>query len=220
LDKVPNGFYILVAAQNAESRADIFHSDVIYGQMLFNYSLALNGFKVINGYSDLLTPFLGAMGAYAGATGWWSNLRTFSIDKFKPASGGGRLPNPRYLSTALLNRVAYFELDSIRKMYPEVLNGLPTDLLYDEQNGSMPERNKEVLQSWDAIRKLNQLMNGKSIEENLKVCKKTILSAESFYAKLNMARVSLEEKSDNGHLSELNDGIDLLCRKAQIKLPT
>ena len=105
-------------------------------------------------------------------------------------------------------------------MYPEVLNGLPTDSLYDEQNGSIPERNKEVLQSWDAIKKLNQLMNGKSIEENLQTCKKTILSSESLYAKLNFARVSLEEKSDDGHLSELNDGIDLLCRKAQIKLPT
>jgi hypothetical protein len=27
---------------------------------------------VINGFSDLLTPFLGAAGAEAGATGWWS----------------------------------------------------------------------------------------------------------------------------------------------------
>ena len=36
--------------------------------MFLNDVLSVNGFLVINGFSDLLTPFLGAAGAEAGAT--------------------------------------------------------------------------------------------------------------------------------------------------------
>jgi hypothetical protein len=73
--------------------------------MLINHTLTLNGFDTINGYSDILTPFLGAGGGGVGATGWWSNLRTFSLDRFNPPVGGGRQPIERYLSCALLNRI-------------------------------------------------------------------------------------------------------------------
>ena len=78
LETPPDGFYVLVAAGNAEARTDLFNAEVIAGWMFLNHVLSVKGFLVINGFSDLLTPFLGAAGAEAGATGWWSNLRTFS----------------------------------------------------------------------------------------------------------------------------------------------
>lgn len=68
--------------------------------MFINHTLTVNGFEVINSYSDILTPFQGAAGGVAGALGWWSNLRTFSLDRFSPAAGGGRLPIQRDLSLA------------------------------------------------------------------------------------------------------------------------
>jgi hypothetical protein len=77
--------------------------------MLINHTLALNGFNTINGYSDVLTPFLGAAGGEAGATGWWSNLRVFSLDRFSPPIGGGRQPIERYLSCALLSPLTYMQ---------------------------------------------------------------------------------------------------------------
>ena len=130
LDTPPDGFYVLIAASNEDARADIFHADVIAGWLLINHSLSVNGYQVINGYSDLLTPFLGITGAAAGATGWWLNSRAFSLGRFLPA-GGGRLPTQRYLSKNLLNRITYIELGEIINLrrqlpgIPEVLNGLP-----------------------------------------------------------------------------------------------
>ena len=107
LETPPDGFYVLVAAGNAEARTDLFNAEVIAGWMFLNHVLSVKGFLVINGFSDLLTPFLGAAGAKAGATGWWSNLRAFSVERFSPTTGGGRTPTERYLSCALLNRITY-----------------------------------------------------------------------------------------------------------------
>ena len=79
LDAPPDGIYLIIAGRSAEARSDFFHADVIANWMLLNLSLSVNGMEVINGYSDILTPFLGVAGGTAGATGWWSNLRMFSI---------------------------------------------------------------------------------------------------------------------------------------------
>jgi hypothetical protein len=139
--------------------------------MFLNHVLSVKGFLVINGFSDLLTPFLGAAGAEAGATGWWSNLRTFSLERFSPATGGGRTPTERYLSCALLNRITYYELDILRRRVRSVLNRLGTDALYAWE-GSQPPRNKEVLQTWDAIKALNQALVSAEEEESLHRCAK------------------------------------------------
>ena len=92
LETPPDGFYVLVAADNAEARTDLFNAEVIAGWVFLNHVLSVKGFLVIYGFSDLLTPFLGATGAEAGASGWWSNLRTFSVERFSPSTGGGRTP--------------------------------------------------------------------------------------------------------------------------------
>ena len=83
-------------------------------------SKSFDGFKVINGYSDILTPFLGVAGGTAGAFGWWSNLKAFSLDRFNPSAGGGRLPIQRYLSLALLNRITFFEFNQLKTMFPAI----------------------------------------------------------------------------------------------------
>ena len=108
LDDPPDGFYLIIASRSSEASSDIYHMDVVANWMMLNLSLSINGFQVINGYSDILSPFLGAVGGFAGATGWWSNLRMFSIERFYPAQGG-RLPIVRYLSKSLLNRITFAE---------------------------------------------------------------------------------------------------------------
>src|ERR1035437_2251700 len=123
--------------------------------MFINHKLAVNGFKVINGYSDILTPFLGVAGGTAGAFGWWSNLKVFSLDRFAPSAGGGRLPIQRYLSRALLNRITFFEFNQLRTIFPAIVNNLPGDDLYAQEDASQPQRNLEVVQSWEAVKALN-----------------------------------------------------------------
>ena len=214
LETPPHGFYLLVAARNTEARSDIYHADVIAGWMFLNHVLKLNGFEVINGYSDVLTPFLGAAGGTAGCFGWWSNLRAFSIDRFAPSTGGGRLPIQRYLSVGLLNRITYFELNALRDLGMQgVLNGLPLDSLYQND----PERPKEVLQSWEAVRELNRrLLQGNS-QNSLRRCVQAIGQAERLYDSIPLP---LDGKSNSEHLEPLREGIGLFARLAEIEPPT
>ena len=76
----PDGFYILVGGGSVTERSDVVHSEIMDAEvlgawMMLNYALTENGFKVINGFTDILTPFLVAAGATGCSTGWWTNLR-------------------------------------------------------------------------------------------------------------------------------------------------
>jgi hypothetical protein len=183
--------------------------------MFLNHALSVNGFLVINGFSDLLTPFLGAAGAEAGATGWWSNLRRFSLERFSPSIGGGRTPIERYLSCALLNRVTYYELDILRRRVRNVLNRLSTDDLY-AWDGSQPPRNKEILQTWDAIKALNRALVSAEEEESLRRCAKAIETALDTYALISLQAVALDSKSGDSHLEELDGALRLFKRLAEL----
>jgi hypothetical protein len=216
LEFPPQGFYLLVSARRAETRLDIFNSDVVARWMLLNYTFAINGFEVVNGYSDLMTPFLGAVGGAAGAFGWWTNTRTFSLDRFSPSPGGGRLPVQRYLSNALLNRIAYFELDQLRTAWPEILNDLPNDALYPPDQGSEPQRNREVIQSWEAVVKLNDELIGGEIHESLEVCSAAVDDAINNYDEVKQIIPRLDTKSNDEHLPALKQGIALFKELAEL----
>jgi hypothetical protein len=217
VENPPDGFYVLIATNSPEARTEIYHADVVAGWMLINYTLAMNGFAVVNGYSDLLTPFLGAAKATAGATGWWSNLRTFSLDRFRPPVGGGRLPVERYLSCSLLNRIAFYELDTLRAAAPEVLNGLPTDNLYPESGGFQPQRNQEIFQSWDAIKELNNRLVTDDQREALRRCRNAVALAEEIYGEIGLrVPFPLDPKSDDAHLAALSSGLDEFERLAEL----
>jgi len=219
LDDRPDGFYLLIGVNSSEARSEVYHADVIAGWMYINHVLRLNGYRIINGFSDILTPFVGAVGAEAGATGWWSNLRAFSMDRFAPPLGGGRLPVERYLSCALLNRITFYELDQLRLLTPEVLNGLPTDKLYPE-GSSQPQRSQEVLQSWEAIRELNNRFVRSSVKTSLSLCLSAVQNARELYARIDFALPqSLDPKSNEQHLDALEEGIVLFASLAEIDLP-
>jgi len=213
IDSPPDGFYLLIEARSIEARSDIFNMDVIAGWMLLNYSLKINGYNVINGYSDLLSPFLGAVGGDIGCTGWWSNLRTFSLDRFIPESGGGRLPIQRYFSFNLLNRITYYELDALKNMFPDVLNGLSFDSEY--LKGTEPDRVLELFQSWEALKPILRNLTENDIEENLNRCTVALDQATELYARIK-SRYRLDTKSDDSHLEPIKMGIDLFKKLAQI----
>jgi hypothetical protein len=216
LEDPPDGFYVLVSARNNEARSDIYNADVIAGWMFINHTLAVNGFKVINGYSDILTPFLGLAGGTAGAFGWWSNLKVFSLDRFNPSAGGGRLPIQRYLSQALLNRITYFEFDQLRKMFPAIVNNLPLDSLYKPKEGSEPPRNMEVTQSWEAVKALNERFVASDQAKALKQCNGSIKQAGMLYEAIKARAVRLDLKSNDEHIQPLTDGLRLFEKMAEL----
>lgn len=215
LDTPPDGFYLLVGASSSEARTEIFHADVIAGWLLLNYSLKVNGFEVINGYSDRLSPFLGAVGGNVGCSGWFNTLKTFSLDRFAPAAPGGRLPVQRYLSTRLLNRITFIELNGLRLFLPDVLNNLPHDVDFTE--AEEPQRNREVFQSWEALKSLAARLTAGDLVANLKNCDAAIAQARDAYARISAARFPLDSKSGNDHLEDLSEGIKLFRELAELK---
>jgi hypothetical protein len=217
LEDPPHGFYVLISARNTEARSDIYNMDVIADWMFINHVLTLNGFEVINGYSDILTPFLGAAGAKAGALGWWSNLRSFSLDRFGPSPGGGRLPIQRYASLALLNRITFFELNQLRDLLPAVLNNLPNDTLYNPENGSAPQRNLEVVQSWEAVKSLNSSLVTGDQTQSLVNCRNAVTRAVALYETIQGLSIRLDSKSNAEHLQPLADGLRLFAKLAELE---
>lgn len=200
----PDGFYVLVGSRGAEAYSDIFHADVIARWMLLNHSLSINGFRVINGFSDLLTPFLGVAGGSAGATGWYSNLRLFSLDRFAASPGMARQPIPRYLSAALLNRVTFAEKDALSGLIPSTQNDLPHDADYDPE----PERTSEALQTWEALRLLNErIVAGVDTTVGLEQANLSVSRAEAAYAEIAAVGLKLDRKSGSGHLPALREGL-------------
>jgi len=175
----------------------------------------VNGFKVINGYSDILTPFLGVAGGTAGALGWWSNLKVFSLDRFAPSAGGGRLPIQRYLSLALLNRITFSEFDQLRTMSPAVVNELDSDALYDPAEGSVPQRNMEVIQSWEAMKTLNTRMIGADQAASLKKGQEMVRQAGLNYD-LVQRLIRLDQKSNAEHIQPLAEGLGLFAKLAEL----
>ncbi len=217
MDRRPKGFYLLVAANSADARSDIFHADVIAAWMFMNYALKSNGFRVINGYSDLLTPYLSIAGAFAGCTGWFSNLRSFSMARFRP-SRGGRLPTERYLSTRLINRIAFHELHALREVLPQVLNGLSTDKLYPADNGSLPVRSLEVIQTWEALTHITAGYESLKIEAGLAKALRDIKSARALYESIRIEGVSLDPRSSDEHLDAVEEGVRSFARLGEVKL--
>lgn len=216
LESSPTGFYLLVAHPTSQIGPELIDYRTLGGWMLMNHSLSLNGFEVINGFSDILTPFLSASGAQAGATGWWANLKVFSMDRFEPPSPGGRRPVLRYLSKGLLNSVRFDELERLRRLFPSVLNGLTTDALYDEANGSQPDdQQAEVLQTWDAVSSFGT----PDANPNLGQCMEWVAGARRLYDEINASpAMRLPGRSNDDHLDHLQGGLELFAELAEIDL--
>jgi hypothetical protein len=218
LDNPPDGFYIIVGGGITDdrteiSRSELIHADVIAGWMMLNFTLSINGFKVINGFSDILTPFLGCAGGYAGATGWWSNLRMFSMSRYINTVRGGRLPTIRYLSNALLNRITHSERRAFVKLIPEINNGLPRDSDYEEGG---PDRKVEVLQSWEAISHLNNENIVSDMDESLQSLENMVNRAEITYTNLAGYGLPVNREANREYMEALMESIQAFRRNAEI----
>ncbi len=184
--------------------------------MLINYALKINGFTVINGYSDIMAPFLHVAGGDACATGWWSNLRTFSLARFSANTAGGRPPVPRYLSRSLFNRIRFDELNILRDLEPLVLNNLPSDEIYPAENGSEPQRAQEIYQTWEAIRSMvERIGNGEIANRILNSCRQ-IDEANEIYQRIETS-LSLDPKSNSEHLPALLEGLNQFILLAELE---
>jgi hypothetical protein len=209
LDSQPEGIYLLVGAgptdeRIAATRSEIMNANVIARWMLFNYSLSLNGLLVVNAFSDVLTPFLGVAGGYAGSTGWWSNLQVFSMGRYIRIVGGGQLPILRYLSKKLFNRITISERHAFSEVIPGIMNELSTDSPYLVGE---PSRTEEALQTWQTISSICNDLRSSNIGENLQNLQNCVDDAETNYTALLESGFSDRFEANMEYLSALKESI-------------
>ncbi|WP_081709876.1 hypothetical protein [Arthrobacter sp. 35W] len=98
------GFYLLTNHRGAAAYpATGWDSDRLANAMRMIYTLTeLNGYELLWGYSDIEGILGVAVGATECATGWHNSLRRFSVEKWRPKSGGAQ-PIPRRFVNSLLS---------------------------------------------------------------------------------------------------------------------
>ena len=82
--------------------------------------------------------------------------------------------------------------------------------------GSQPPRNKEVLQTWDAIKALNRALVSAEEEESLQRCGKAVETALDTYALISRQSVALNSKSGASHLEDFDGALRLFKRLAEL----
>ena len=220
LETQPDGLYILIGSGSVDDdgnhvRSDIYHDHVIAGWMYLNYALSINGFNIINGYSDLLSPLLGICGAYAGATGWFGSLRQFSMGRYiKPPTRGGQTPLIRYVSNALMARIKQTDYDDYKQIDPRVTNNLTSDAYY--AYGHEITRCEEVLQTWDAINEHCSACISDDICGDLDGFASRIEQARHIWSNLEEAGFTGGIEAQLEKLDALENGISLFKQWAEL----
>jgi len=214
----PHGFYLLVSLSKVEdARYALMDPRVISRVMFLVHALSINGYEVVVGYSDLLSPLYGAVGARAGASGWWSNTRVFSLERFEPEKHSSSRPIPRYLSLPLWNRIKFGELAQLVTLGHPVLNQIESDRYFDSSQGFAPITNGETFQGWSALKELTKyLVADNDLQGNLTRISAQIKTAQNFYRTIN---VRLDPKSSSEHLEPMLQSLPQFATLAEEDFP-
>lgn len=218
LDNPPDGFYLLLENQEGTVPHSLTEPDILARWMLLNRAFKINGFEVINGYSDLLSPYLGAAGGDAGATGWHGTLKSFSLDRFEPLEGRRGRAVARYTSARLLKSIKWSELESVGGVFPEVWNEQPCDAFFkglDEE--AEPSLSHQALQNWEALRAMIRVMvrPGDPIG-GIHACHAALNEAQITYGSINEQGLTLRERSSSQHIPAIKEELHSFVRLAEL----
>ena len=183
-----DGFYLVVCRSSASYRQH-YDPEVLGSLLLICYSLAeLNQYRVYCGYTDMVTLLLHAIGVAGTASGWYFNLRQFTLTRFLP-SGGGRRPRPRYSSRPLLNSIFLSELDGIYSggQMASVLSATQLDGRFagttNPENVPWPDPDS-WLHHWNVLNDISRLAAGTTVQDRLNSAENLISRALAIYAQI------------------------------------
>lgn len=209
IENPPTGFYLLLEKIDTSIPSSLTEPDVLSRWMLINHTLKLNGFEVINGYTDALSPYLAAAGADAVATGWYNTQKSFSLRKFEPVADFARRPVQRYMSVALLKSIRYTELNDLRDNFPAIMNGLSYDECYIPDEGSAPDSpTSEALQNWEGINSLNEWAVEGDVSASLARCRTALDEAEEIYVGIQEYGLTMRDRSSAAHIELIREELN------------
>ena len=218
MENPPDGFYLLLEKQETTPPPCLVERDVLARWMFLNYVLKINGFNVINGYTDLLAPYIAATGADAVGTGWYGTLKNFSLQKFLPSDSKARQPLPRYTSVRLLKSIRQTELETFYEVHPGIVNNLPGDAFYNFQDDH-PTPTEEALQNWEALRAMiiHCTRNRDRVEDALHGCRLALNEATELYAEISDSPFTLRDRSNNEHIAAIREELDEFAKLAELQ---
>ena len=208
------GFYIVIDRNNNNGKINEINPNILARIMMFIHSLSVfNEFDVIVGYADLLSIPLAAVSNADFATGWFSNLKRFSVSNFRKLSGGHR-PKKRYTSGVLMNSLLLMpEFQALIEL--GLTDIVITDSPYNDILKYKAEDTKwtdeiSCLHNWHVINQLiEKIQNLENINDRLKCLEELIKNAEEAYKIIGKQKMPLDYSSRDKHLSMWTDAIQI-----------
>lgn len=185
------GFYIIVHRDGPYYKA-AFEPNALENLIYLVYVLAeINSYEVICGYSDFVGALLCSVGAKVIGTGWFSNLKQFTTDRFLPSSQK-RPARRRYSSQPLINSIFLDEMDTINNagQLSSVLSGTTYDAVFTSvanPSNAPWDLDASTLHHWLVLGRLVSSVTGGSVQTNLNNCTAIIANAQNIYN--NLSRV-------------------------------
>ena len=184
------------------------------------YVLAeINSYEVICGYSDFVGTLLCAVGAKAIGTGWFSNLRQFTMDRFLPSTPK-RQGRPRYSSQLLINSILLDEMDVIHRQgqLPSIMSGTMYDVVFNavtNPSDAAWEFDESTLHHWLVLQRLITSAIGGTVQNNLNTCMGMISNAQTIYNNLSRM-MSFNVYTGDHHLQQWGTAISNFRNRVNI----
>jgi len=213
------GFYLVVHRDDSQYQAR-FDPNALENLLYLVYVLAeINSYEVICGYSDFVGTLLCAVGAKAIGTGWFSNLRQFSTDRFLPSTPR-RQARPRYSSQPLMNSILLDEMDIIHRQgqLNSIMSGTTYDTVFNtvaNPSNAPWAMDDSTLHHWLVLQGLITSVTGSTVQNNLNACTGIISNAQTIYNNLSRL-LSFNVYSGDHHLQQWEAAISNFRNRVNI----
>jgi len=200
------GFYLIISSHNNPlGRTTDFTnmSHILY----FCYKLSeVNSYKIVMGFTDWFGLLLSAVGVQYTASGWFQNLRQFTMDRFLPKDGG-RPASKRYSSSPLL--ACPLIVPDIRNIalsdrLEAVLTGSSYDqILRSDLTGGSWTPEISCLSHWYSLNAVTSRVEGqRKLSDRLQAAELVITESLQLHSFLQAHNIELEVKTGPNHIRE------------------
>jgi hypothetical protein len=205
------GTYLIISREES-SYSQRFDSERLANALYLTYVLGkINGFEVINGFSDFCGLLHRCAGSSTFATGWSQSLRQFHQRSFKKQKPGGQPPKRRYTSVPLLGSILLSELQQVFESgrLEDVLSGVQLDTIITD--AASPEdsdwniRSSE-LHHWESLSSVDKSI-GEEVSKNIQDLEDRIDKARDIYIGLAEEGVVFSQQSQPDYLDQWSEGL-------------
>ena len=198
-----NSFYLVVLRDDGNYTQSFRHVSQLVGLLRICHQLASISRHVLVGYCDMLSLMLHAVGVSGTCTGWWHNLRQFTIDRFVDDDSIRLRGVPRYSSRPLINPISAEVLIGLQEAGTKlpVLSRTPYDLRFS--GDAVPTKtnwtiNDATYHQWSVLNDLVSNLDGCNISERIDIAENMITESMDLRDEIGLTLLT-DDKTDWQH---------------------